>query len=56
MRCAKTAKLIDMSFRVWTLVGPMKHVIGGGSHWHHLANTNELSKKVSMQGGDADFL
>jgi len=30
MSCTKTAELIEMSFRVWTQVGPMNHVLDGG--------------------------
>ena len=36
MSCAKTAEPIEMSFWIWTLVGPRKHVLGGvyvGAAW-----------------------
>jgi len=46
------AKTTEMPFGVWTLVGPKKHVLDGGAHWHHLANTIE----PSMCGGDVAFL
>jgi len=49
---AKTAEPIDMPFEMWTQVGPRKHVLDGGAHWRHLANTTE----PSMCGGDAAFL
>jgi len=29
VNCAKTAELIEMSFLMWTRVGPRKHVLGG---------------------------
>jgi len=46
---AKTAQPIEMPFGLWTPVGPRKHVLGGGAHWRHIANTTE----PSMCGGDA---
>jgi len=51
MSCAKMAVPIEMSFGVWTWVGPRKNVLVGGSHWRHLADTVE----PSMRGGDAFF-
>jgi len=44
----KTAELTQMMFGIWTLVGPRKHVFGGGAHWRNLANTIE----PSVCGGD----
>jgi len=38
-----------MPFGIWTQVGPRKHVLGRGAHWHHLANTIG----PSMCGSDA---
>ena len=29
--CAKTAEPIEMRFRLWTRMGPRKHVLDGGS-------------------------
>ena len=52
MSCAKTAEPIEMPFGVWTWVGPRKHVLDEGAHWHNLANTIE----PSMCGGAAAFL
>ena len=49
MSCAKRADLIEMLFGLRTLVGPRKHVLGRGAHWHNLANATE----PSMCGGDA---
>ena len=46
---AKMAEPIEMPFRLWTWVGPWKHVLDGGAHWRNLANTIE----PSMCGGDA---
>jgi len=46
---AKTAEPIEMPFGICTRVGPMKHVLSGGAHRRHLANTIE----PSMCGGDA---
>jgi len=43
------AELIEMPFGMCTLVGPRKHVLDGGAHWRHLANTTE----PSVCGGDA---
>jgi len=43
------AKPIKMPFGIWTHVGPRKHVLRGGAHGRHLANTTE----PSMCGGDA---
>jgi len=42
------AEPIKMPFWIWTRVGPRKHVLDGGAHWRHLANTT----KPSMCGGD----
>jgi len=51
MSCAKTAEPIEMpfgmwtrvgprnQFGMWTRVGPRNHVLDGGAHWRHLANT-----------------
>jgi len=36
---AKMAVLIEMLFWLWNPVGPRKHVLDGGAHWHHLVNT-----------------
>jgi len=36
MRCAKTAELIEMLFRIWTRVGPRTRVLDGvhiGATW-----------------------
>jgi len=44
----KTAEPIEMSFGMWTWVGPSKYVLKWSAHWHHLANTIE----PSMCGGD----
>ena len=44
---AKVAE--PMSFGLWTWVGPRNHILDGGAHWHHLANTIE----PSMHGNDA---
>ena len=49
---AKTAEPIDISFGIWTGVGPRKQVLDEGAHWRHLANTIE----PSMCGSDAAFL
>ena len=46
---AKMAEPIDMSFGLWTWVGPRRHVFDGGAHWRHLADTIESS----MCSGDA---
>jgi len=35
----KTAEPIEMSFGMWTRVGPGKHVLDGIAHRRHLANT-----------------
>jgi len=45
------AEPIEMSSGVSTRVGPSKHVLDGGAHWRHLANTIE----PSTFGGDAAF-
>jgi len=50
--CAKMAEPIEIPSALWTPVGPRKHVLQGGAHWHHLANTTE----PSVCGGDAAFL
>jgi len=52
MTCAKTAEAVEMSFRMWTWVGPRKHVLDGGAHWRHMVNTIE----PSMCGISAAFL
>ena len=52
MSCASVAEPIEMPSVVRTRIGPRKHVLGGGAHWRHLANTFELS----MCSGDAAFL
>jgi len=39
---------MEMPFEMWSPVGPVKHVLDGGAHWRHLANTIE----PSMCGGD----
>jgi len=49
---AKTAEPIEISFGIWTGVGPRKQVLDEGAHWRHLANTIE----PSMCGSDAAFL
>jgi len=41
VRCAKTAEPIKMPYGIWTWLGPRKHVLDGGAHKHHLANTIE---------------
>jgi len=41
--CAKTAEPIQMPFGTWTRVSARNHVLDGGAHWHHLANTSEPS-------------
>jgi len=43
VRCAKTAEPIKMPYGIWTWLGPRKHVLDGGAHQHHLANTIEPS-------------
>ena len=47
--CAKTTEPIEVLFGMWTPVGPENHVLNGGAHWRHLANTTE----PSVCGGDA---
>jgi len=47
--CRKTVEPIKMLFGMWTWVGPRKHVLDGGTHWRHLANTIE----PSLCSGDA---
>ena len=49
--CAKLAELIEMSFGLWTLVGPRKYVLRAGAEWRHLLN----SIAPSMCGSDAAF-
>jgi len=51
LSCAGTTEPIEMSFGMWTRVGPRKHLMECGSviHWRHLANAVELS----VCGGDA---
>jgi len=46
------AELIEMSLGMWTWVGLRKHVLHGGAHWRHLANTIDLS----MCGSNTAFL
>jgi len=46
---AKTAELIEMSFGLWTVVGPSNHVLDGGCTLAQPGNTMELSTCV----GDA---
>jgi len=41
-----------MSYSMCTQVGQRNHVLDGGAHWHHLANTTE----PSMCGADAALL
>jgi len=36
-------ELIEMLFGIWTQVSPRNHVLHGGAHWRHLANTIEPS-------------
>ena len=47
----KMAELIEIPFGFWTRLGPTKHVLEGGAHWHNLTNTI----KPYMCGGDADY-
>jgi len=54
--CAKMAERIEMSFGLWTRVGPKKHVKGGGANWRHLANTTEPSMCVGDGGFLSNFL
>jgi len=47
---AKTAaEQIEISFGMWTRMGPRKRVLDVGADWRHLANTTESS----MCGGEA---
>jgi len=50
---AKTPEAIEMSFGLWTWVGPRKHVglLDGGKRWRNVANTSELS----VCSGDTAF-
>jgi len=51
--CAKTAEPIEISFGMWTRVGPIgNNVLDGGTRWRHLANTIE----PYTCAGDATFL
>ena len=50
--CARTAEPIEMPFGFWNRVGPRKHLLGGGAHWRHLANTIE----PNMCGGRCGLL
>jgi len=34
--CAKTADPIEVSFAMWTQVGPRKHLLDRGAHWRHM--------------------
>jgi len=36
---AKTTQPIEMSFAMWTRVGPRQHALDGGTHWRNLAYT-----------------
>ena len=49
MNPAKTAKLTEMLFGVWTGVVPRNHILDGGAHWLNMANTTEQS----VYDGDA---
>jgi len=60
--CTKTAEPINLSFWLWTQVGPRKHKFNrirqvasicpdGRAHWRHLANTI----KPSLCCGDASL-
>jgi len=49
--CANDVEPIEMSFRLWTQVGPMKHVLDRGAHWRQSANAIE-----PPMCGDAAFL
>jgi len=46
------AEPIEMPFDMRTRVGPKKHVLDAGAHWHQPANMIQ----PSMFGGDAAFL
>ena len=35
------AELIEMPFRLWTQMGPTKHVLHGGAPWCNMANMIE---------------
>ena len=45
----KPAEPIEIPFGMWTGVGQLKHVLDGGEHWRHLANTTELSCAVAIR-------
>jgi len=45
------AEPMEITFGIWTWVGPGKHILDGGAHWRHLANTIELY----IYGGDCPF-
>jgi len=47
--CAETAEPIEMSFGMWTCVGPRNSTLYGSAHWCHLANMTG----TSVCGGDA---
>ena len=41
--CAKIAEPIDMPFRLWTSMGPIKYVLHASANWCSLGNTIEPS-------------
>jgi len=47
--CAKTAEPIEMIFAILTWVSRKTHVLDGGAHWRHLANTIDASCAAAMQ-------
>jgi len=49
---AKTAEPIKMLSGLLSGLSQRKHVVDGGEHWRHLANTI----KPSVCGGDAAFV
>jgi len=49
--CAKTAEPIEVPFQGHTPVSLTNHVVDGGTHWCHLANTTE----PAVCGGGADL-
>jgi len=46
MSLATTTEPIEMPFRLWSWVGPRKHVVDGGAHCRHLVNTIQPSTYV----------
>ena len=40
---------IQMSFSMWTRVGPRKHVLDGGVHLRYMANMIELLCEAAMR-------